>query len=217
MRALVCLPTLNENESIRKSIEIIKGIGYDVIVTDGGSSDGTIEIATSIGVEILYRRGKGKGKGFMQGLQYAKENGYEYLIVCDCDMTYPLGAIPSLLENIHQHDMVIAARAFKDISFGRRLVNYALTITMRILYNYKFLDVASGYRVLRVSSFYGRLNQEGFEVEIELCALAVLDKMRIRQIVVPYYPRLGASKIRFWIAFTAWFLIIKLRIRGWFN
>ena len=60
MRALICLPTYNEEKSIRPLAEKILKMGYDLVVTDGGSTDQTVSIARSMNITVLERKGKGK-------------------------------------------------------------------------------------------------------------------------------------------------------------
>jgi glycosyltransferase involved in cell wall biosynthesis len=57
MRALICLPTYNEEKSIRPLAEKILQMGYDLVVTDAGSTDQTVSFARSM------NRKKGKGEG----------------------------------------------------------------------------------------------------------------------------------------------------------
>ena len=48
----VVIPALNEAESIGRTLEQL-GSGLDVVVSDGGSTDGTVEIARSHGVQVV--------------------------------------------------------------------------------------------------------------------------------------------------------------------
>ncbi len=58
----VIIPTLNEAESLKRTIEAVKTLDkhIEIMVVDGGSNDSTIEIAKSCNVEIIHsERGRG--------------------------------------------------------------------------------------------------------------------------------------------------------------
>jgi len=57
----VIIPTLNEAGCLRKVIEDIPEIVTEIIVVDGGSTDGTVELAKSLGVKVVIQEKKGLG------------------------------------------------------------------------------------------------------------------------------------------------------------
>ncbi len=59
----VIIPTLNEEDNIERCIRSVRGeeVGHEIIVADGGSTDGTVRIASAFeGVRIV-ETGKGRG------------------------------------------------------------------------------------------------------------------------------------------------------------
>ncbi|RLE47404.1 MAG: glycosyl transferase, partial [Candidatus Methanomethylicota archaeon] len=59
----VVIPTLNEAEAIGRVIDEVLSVGVpreNILVVDGGSTDGTVDIARSKGVKVVKQRGKGK-------------------------------------------------------------------------------------------------------------------------------------------------------------
>ncbi|MEA2004256.1 MAG: glycosyltransferase family 2 protein, partial [archaeon] len=89
----IILPTRNEAESVRKTIDRIRQINaYRIIVVDGHSTDSTVEIAREMGVEVIFDHGLGKGEALRTAFAYADDD----VIFTDVDLTYPLEKIPEI-------------------------------------------------------------------------------------------------------------------------
>lgn len=71
----VIIPTFNEAESIKRTIEAVKSLGgnLEIIVVDGGSVDETQRIAESFGVLVLQAE-KGRGNQMHVGAKLAKSD-----------------------------------------------------------------------------------------------------------------------------------------------
>lgn len=68
----VVIPVYNEIQNIEKCVESLKNINPDeIIVVDGGSSDGTIEKALSLGVKVINSK-KGRGIQIQAGIEQAQ-------------------------------------------------------------------------------------------------------------------------------------------------
>ena len=60
MKISVIIPALNEKEVIEKTLrEIVKVPGTEVIVSDGGSTDGTLEVSANVARIVTSRPGRG--------------------------------------------------------------------------------------------------------------------------------------------------------------
>lgn len=88
-RYCVCVFVLNEGERIRTQLEHMRNVPHplDVIVADGGSSDGCVDPAllSTLGVRArLVKRGPGKLSAQMRmALAYALTEGYEGVVMMD--------------------------------------------------------------------------------------------------------------------------------------
>ena len=61
LKIAVIVPTLNEEDEIRRTLQAVKAQKpYEVIVADGGSSDGTPTIARSLGDVTLAPPARGR-------------------------------------------------------------------------------------------------------------------------------------------------------------
>lgn len=77
VKVSVIIPTLNEGERIRGLLRSLKEAPYpgkEIIVVDGGSTDGTVEIAKEEGATVLREEGsvRGPGNARNQGARAAK-------------------------------------------------------------------------------------------------------------------------------------------------
>lgn len=210
-KTLVCLPTYNEQQSVGLMIDQISALGFDVIVSDAGSTDGTVEIAKDKGAEVIFREKPGKGSGVQSALRYADKNGYEALVFIDCDETYPVHDIPKLVELAPDYDMVVGARKMEHIDPPRRLANYFFTGVVNLLYGADFKDINSGLRLLRVSSYLPLIDADKFDVESQITCRTKRKGLKYKEILVDYADRQGDSKVGLPDAVDTLWRIIKER------
>lgn len=94
MRFSVIIPTLNEEKNIEKQIEHIKRINpnAEIIVSDGGSTDKTIQIAEKKGVKVIKSQ---PGRGTQQRTG-AMEAASEILLFLHADTRLPDNAFEQI-------------------------------------------------------------------------------------------------------------------------
>lgn len=195
---MVALPTRNEEESIADVITALKVAGLkDIFVIDARSTDRTVALAEEAGLRVFQRDGHGKGSGIQKALEVAAHAGGDYLVVVDCDMTYPAYDIPHLLTYIPAYDMVVGARDFRRISWSHRVVNYLHTGLINFLFGARLLDINSGMRVMRVDRFQSLLTAEGFDIEAQITTRALATGLSIKEAPIDFdgTRRKGVSKI----------------------
>ncbi len=212
MNVVVCLPTMNEVESIREMIRQIRAEGYDLFVVDAGSTDGTREIAQDLGVTVYDRAFPGKGIGLQKALDVCAEQGYDRMAYIDCDLTYPVDRIPEMVELSKEYDLVIGARAMKNITLTHRIANTVYNNMVNILFAAHYLDINSGLRVLHVAKFRGLLDAEDFDIEAQTCCRAMKRGYEVKDIEIAYGDRTGSSKVVVRHAFEIFFRILWERL-----
>lgn len=215
MKAVVCLPTRNERDSIQLMIDSIRALKLPLFISDEQSTDGTIAIAEKNNVKVFQRDGSGKGFGMRKAVEVARSLGYDVLVTIDCDCTYPSEQIPALLEKIGAGaGMVIGVRNMKNIPPLHRLPNMAHTWAINLLYFRWFgnwlHDINSGMRAFRLDKIRP-LKSRGFDIEAEITIRAIKDGLRIGEIPIRYEKRVGESKIRIKDGFRILWCIVKER------
>ncbi len=195
LKAVVCLPTYNERESIEEMILRIKKLRLPLFLSDQGSKDGTRKIAKKYKVKVYDRDGYGKGWGVRKAVEVAKKNGYDIIVFIDCDCTYPPEYIPQMLKLMNRYDMVTGVRNFKDIGFTHRLGNIVHTGSINLLFWKNLKDINTGLRAFKLKNMPA-FDSEGFDIEAEMTCKAIKAGFRIKEIPIKYEVRRGESKIR---------------------
>src|SRR5438309_5064345 len=110
----VLMPCLNEAETvgvcIRKALASIASLGVngEVLIADNGSTDGSQEIAESLGARVVQVERKGYGNALMRGIASARG---KYIIMGDSDDSYDFTNLGPFLEKLHEgYDLVMGNR-----------------------------------------------------------------------------------------------------------
>jgi glycosyltransferase involved in cell wall biosynthesis len=170
---------------------------------DGHSTDGTDEIARSMGADIIYQRGKGYGDALKTGFFYAKKRlNAEVIVMMDADLTYDPKHIPQLLEPIlkDEADMVVGNR-FAGMQTGampfvNRIGNRLLSLVAKLALGLNVFDTQSGMRAFKsglVDSM--TLVAVGMPLAMEMLAQAHSVDARIREVPISYSSRVGKTKL----------------------
>ncbi|MGB9816208.1 MAG: glycosyltransferase family 2 protein [Desulfurococcaceae archaeon] len=196
----VIIPVLNEAEALpivlRELVE--SGVPRErVLIVDGYSSDGSREIAESMGFRVILQEGRGKAMAVKTGVE---NTGSECIVFMDGDYTYPARHIHDLLRQLENgYDLVIGSRVYLEKgsqSVLFKLGNKVLSLFFKILFGVKLSDVLSGMysarrKLLREIGF----EFTGFSVESEIIAHAASTGFRVTEVPISYRKRVGRKKL----------------------
>ncbi len=124
MKLIVQIPCLNETATLAKVVgsipRSIPGVDrVEVLVIDDGSTDGTADLAASLGVEhvIRFKRNRGLARAFLAGLDACLKLGADVIVHTDGDNQYPSEDIPRLIRPIldGEADFVVGERDIQNI------------------------------------------------------------------------------------------------------
>lgn len=191
----VVIPTLNEAEAIGRVIEEVRREGYrNILIVDGYSSDGTVEIARRLGVKVVFQRGRGKAGAIRTALEHVNT---QYMVVMDGDYTYDPRDIRRLLAYAPEFDEVIGLRMDRgNIPWLHRLGNRIISFTLTLLTGRRLYDPCSGMYLLRTDKVRGlELSSGGFDIEAEIATQMCLYG-RVTEVPISYRRRLGRKKLR---------------------
>ena len=203
---LVLVAALDEEEGIWLTLAELKHFLPDskLLVVDGNSVDGTVHAAKSLGADVVFQKGKGKGDAVSYGLESA-DSDFEYVIFTDADYTYPAEYIPRMIEILDadpEIGMVCGNRFNSHLDFGA--MRYFLYFGNRLIASiHNFLngvalqDPLTGLRVVRWDILKNwRPKSVGFDVEVELNHHVERRGYKIAEIEVPYRERIGVKKLK---------------------
>lgn len=195
----VLIPTLNEAATIESVVEGFRDHGYNrVLVMDGGSEDGTADLASAAGARVHEQSGSGKGQAVREALTHISA---PYILMVDGDGTYqPADAdrmVRPLVDGTADH---VIGNRFADLrpgsmtrlnQIGNRLINRAY----RIIHHRNHHDILSGYRAFTSASIdQVELSADGFGIETELAVACVRAGIDTTEVPITYHPRPEASQ-----------------------
>lgn len=209
---LIAIPTYNEKENVPLLYKEIKKLNLptDILFIDDNSPDGTGAVIDSLTendttVHAKHRPGKmGLGTAHKEAFAYAQNNGYEYLITMDADLTHDPKYIPQLLAKKDAADIVIGSRYTQGGSMhGWGTIRLPLTYFWRsMIKNCLGLpyDCTGAYRLYKVSilkpSIYNNIKGTGFAFCMESLYRFSQSGARITEVPIQAHSRIyGASKL----------------------
>ena len=153
----VIIPTLNEAGNIRELLATIeKELAYpkEIIVVDGNSTDGTLEIVKDSNCRLIIEPRRGYGVALRTGMKHAKG---DVVIMVDGDGTYELRHVNRLLARMVETDaeMCLATRMYdpnKAMGLMNFIGNKLITCCFNMLYKQTLSDSQSGFRAISHSA-----------------------------------------------------------------
>lgn len=235
---LVIIPTYNEIENIASILETVMKYpdGFDVLVIDDNSPDGTAEEVEKLtqqypGRIFLERRaGKlGLGTAYIHGFKWALERDYGYVIEMDADFSHNPDDLTRLYHNCKDNgaDVTIGSRYVTGVNvvnwpMGRVLMSYFASVYVRLVTRMKLHDATAGFvcyrrRVLEALDL-DKIEFKGYAFQIEMKFKAYTKGFRVEELPIIFINRrLGTSKMNSSIFGEAVFGVIKLKLDSIFR
>lgn len=185
-RVSVVIPVLNEARNLPWVLRRIPADIHELILVDGRSVDGTVEVALNIRPDIVLVTEPRRGKGRALRAGFTAATG-DYIVMLDGDGSMDPKEIPLFVEQLRHDDFVKGSRCLgdgdsDDFTMVRRLGNRTLLGLVNGLFGQPFTDLCYGYCAFR-RSHLDRLNltADGFEIETQLVLHAIKAGLRSRR------------------------------------
>lgn len=216
MKATLLVLTLNEIDGMRVIMPQIDPSWFSqILVVDGGSTDGTIEWAEQNGYSVYVQKKKGIRWAYLEILDMIEG---DIVITISPDGNCPVEAIPSIIEKMNQgYDMVIGSRYLgesvsEDDDFLTAFGNWLFTRTVNLLHGGDYTDAMVIFRAFRRDLIYEldlhkeesyQLPERLFHTVISweplMSVRAAKRKKRITEVGVGEPPRIGGErKLQIW-------------------
>lgn len=154
----VVIPTLNEAGNIVEVINTVEKkikYPYEIIIVDGGSTDGTRKIIKNKNCKLIIETRRGYGLALRLGMKQAKGN---IMVMVDGDGTYELKHVNIVLDKLIEKDaeLCLATRMYdpnKAMGMMNFVGNKVITFCFNMLYKQNLSDSQSGYRAISKKAF----------------------------------------------------------------
>jgi glycosyltransferase involved in cell wall biosynthesis len=197
------IPALNEAENLPYVLPLIPSWVDEVLLVDGNSTDGTVEVALDLlpNIRIVYQEGRGKGAALRSG--FAAATG-DIIIMMDADGSTDPAEIPLFCAALLRGaDFVKGSRFLQgagtaDMELHRMLGNLIFVASVRLLFGGNFSDLCYGYNAFwrRVLSSLD-LDGDGFEIETMMNVRALRAGLKVAEVPsYEYKRRHGCSRLR---------------------
>jgi len=201
-RISVVMPALNEARNLQQVLPCIPDTVWEVILVDGGSMDGTVEVFNSLRPDGLALTHKRPGKGNALAAGFAACRG-DIVVMLDADGSANPEEIPKFVEALLAGaDFAKGTRFAKDggsddITTFRRLGNRVLVTLVNLLYRTQYTDLCYGMNAFwRHCLPYINPDCDGFEVETFMNLRLAKASLRVHEVGSYERRRLyGVSKL----------------------
>jgi len=232
-RKIVIIPTYNERENIENIIRKVFSLdgGYDILIIDDGSPDGTAAIVKRLQQEfperlhMIERPGKlGLGTAYITGFKWSIDKGYDYTFEMDADFSHNPDDLPRLYQACKDGaDLAIGSRYCDGISvinwpIGRIIMSYYASVYVRTVLGIKVFDCTAGFKcystkVLRTIDL-DKVEMKGYGFQIEMKYTTYKLGFKITEVPIIFVNRkAGTSKMSGGIFGEAFWGVMKLRFR----
>ena len=199
MSTSLIITTLNEIDGINKILPEIKKEWVDeIIIVDGGSTDGTIEKAREMGFKVIQQKIPGYGGAVLTGID---ESIGDKIIIFGADGSNETSEIPQLVEkSLEGFDQVTISRFGKTSinedagiidGFGNRVFSFILNS----VFGGKLTDTLSSSRLFtRKAILEIKLNELSLCAVEQISARGMKRKQRFYEIVGNERARIGGER-----------------------
>jgi len=195
----IVMPCLNEAETlaacIRKAQSYLdrSGVSGEIVIGDNGSTDGSQQIATSLGARVIPIPNRGYGAALYGAISAAQGR---YCIMGDSDDSYNFEKLDAFVDKLRQgYDLVMGNRFQGGILPGampwknRYIGNPILSTIGKILFHAEVGDFHCGLRGFSKSAFQRMdLRTTGMEFASEMVIKAKLMGMKMTEVPTTLSP-----------------------------
>ncbi|MFW0837815.1 MAG: dolichyl-phosphate beta-glucosyltransferase [Candidatus Komeilibacteria bacterium] len=219
----IIIPVYNEASIIQDNLTKIlrwleqQDFASEVIVSDDGSGDNTVELASKLSVKIIKNYHQGKGAAVTAGMLAARG---QWRIFMDIDLATPISELTKCLEYSADYDIIIASRALpgSQILYSQpwykvvagKLGNLLVQITLLPGIH----DSQCGFKLFseRAAQLFNELQEVGWSFDMELLYLAKQRGFTIKEIPVQWRDD-GRSHVKLKDYFGTLISLFRIRFR----
>lgn len=210
------IPVYNEEENLEKFLIEVKKIKVfdEILVIDNNSTDNSKEIIKNLDVIYFLETTQGYGAALYKGIRNCKN---DLICLIEPDGSFDPKEIENFIPYLNDYDCIFGTRTKpkyikKDAKMGffLKFGNIAVAKLLGILFSYNhFTDVGCTFKLIKkkhlelINNNLKNVTDSTFQPFLMI--LLILKGLKIIEIPVSYYPRIGYSKITY--NFTSSFIL----------
>ena len=164
-KILIFIPTYNEKDNVEVIIRLIRKKYHhlDLLFIDDNSPDGTGNILQKISdqhsnIFVIHRKNhiKGIGSAHVDGINYAYNNNYDFILTMDCDLSHSPEYFDDFFKKALNADLVIGTRfqldnSIKNWNLYRKLLTKLGHFASKIFLGLSF-DTTGAFRLYNLKT-----------------------------------------------------------------
>ena len=231
MNAAVVIATYNERDNLGGlAAAVLQYPGYNIIVVDDDSPDGTGALADDLAknssgrVSVIHRKGaRGLGRSLVAGLERALDSGADLIFQMDADFSHDPKYLPEMAAAASNADLVLGSRYLRGVSvvnwpLHRIVLSSFANRYIRAITDLEVTDCTTGFRCWRREALarlpLQGLISDGYAFLVEQLDLARRAGCRIQEVPIIFVERReGSSKISPAVLLESIIVPWRLRLR----
>jgi dolichyl-phosphate beta-glucosyltransferase len=182
-----------------------RGLGFEIIVVDDGSRDGTSRIVSDAAsadsrVRLLRNeRNRGKGYSVRRGVQ---ASAGDLVLFSDADLSTPIEEFDKFLRSIDDFDVVIASRSLPDSDvvvhqpFYREYMGKMFNLIVQVVIFRGVIDTQCGFKLMTrkaADALFNLSRIDSFSFDVELILIARRCGFKVKDIPVKWIDSRGSK------------------------
>jgi glycosyltransferase involved in cell wall biosynthesis len=184
----VIIPALNECRNLPHVLPRIPAWIDEVVLVDGGSQDGTVEVALALRPDIRVVRELRPGKGLALQAGFRESRG-DIIVTLDADGSADPAEIPAFVgcllagADFAKGSRFAQGGGTRDMELLRRAGNWGLRLLVRIAFGGRYSDLCYGY-----NAFWRHVlpvidgDADGFEIETLMNVRSLAAGLRVAEV-----------------------------------
>ncbi len=233
---VVVVPTFNEIENIGAIVDAVMALsgGYDLLVVDDNSPDGTAEAVRQkqseyseerVRLEVRMKK-SGLGTAYLHGFKKALELGYDYIFEMDADFSHNPQDLPKLYAACADegYDLAIGSRYVVGVNvvnwpMMRVLMSYFASVYVRLITGLPVQDTTAGFKCYRAEVLreikLDKVRFVGYAFQIEMKFRTWKYGFKLKEVPIIFTDRTkGQSKMSNTIFREAVIGVMEMKLRS---
>ena len=199
MSVALLVLTLDEIDGMKKIMpKIDKKLADEIVIVDGGSTDGTVDEAKKMGFKVIPQKIQGHAGAIIAGVEATNS---DTIVIFGPDGNHYPEEIPQLIEKINEgYDQVVISRFGKgsvnlDATIIENFGNRMFAFLTNVLFGGHFTDSLNESRAITRQAFIDlKFDAQGMNSTEQMSIRGIKKRQKIVEIVGNEGKRLGGKK-----------------------